>query len=148
MRTNLDAAFPDFRIFNRGFGDSTMQDLIHYFDRLIAVLPTSTGSRLVYEGDNDLAHGRTVKEITSDYKKFTERMKTQLPFSDFAFISVKPNPSRIDLLPLMIDLNASMQAAIFTISSHQCLILMDAHLHSFTIQTCFILMRLVTCYGN
>lgn len=107
MWTNLGVAFPNLRILNRGFGGSTMQDLIYYFDRLIAVYQPALV--VVYEGDNDLAHGRSVKEIVSAFRTFAERMKVQLPFSDLAFLSVKPSPSRIDLLPHMVELNASIK---------------------------------------
>ena len=107
MWSNLDAAFPNLTTLNRGFGGSTMQDLIHYFDRLIAV--HNPKLVVVYEGDNDLADGRNVTEITSDFRTFIERMKAQLPSSDFAFVSVKPSPSRIDLIPQMIELDQSIK---------------------------------------
>ena len=101
--SSLTSSFPDFPVINRGFGGSTMPDLLYYFDRL--VVPYKPSLVVVYEGDNDLAGGRTIEEISDDYATFIQRMKSQLPGSDFAFMSVKPSPARRHLLEEMKQLN-------------------------------------------
>ena len=101
--SNVTSSFPEYPVINRGFGGSTMPDLLHYFDRL--VVPYKPSLVIVYEGDNDLAGGRSVEEVSADYVTFLQRMNNQLPESDFAFMSVKPSPSRRHLLPEMKELN-------------------------------------------
>ncbi len=101
--SNLTSSFPDYPVLNRGFGGSTMPDLLYYFDRL--VVPYEPSLVVVYEGDNDLAGGRTVEEVSADYATFIQRMKSQLPGSDFAFMSVKPSPARSHLLEEMKQVN-------------------------------------------
>ena len=101
--SNLTSSFPNFPVLNRGFGGSTMPDLLYYFDRL--VVPYKPSLVVVYEGDNDLAGGRTVEEVSADYATFIQRMKSQLPGSSFAFMSVKPSPARRHLLEEMKQLN-------------------------------------------
>ena len=103
MWSNLASSFPTYPVVNRGFGGSTMPDLLHYFDRLIAV--HNPALVVVYEGDNDLAQGSSVEETAKQFREFIHRMKIQLPSSDFAFLSIKPSPSRMDLIPQMIALN-------------------------------------------
>lgn len=105
--TDLEGLFTEVPILNRGFGGSTMKDVLFYFDRLIAVYEPALV--LVYEGDNDLATGNSVAEVYEDYVAFVGLMKTRLPASDFGFISVKPSPSRIGLLSEMADLNRELE---------------------------------------
>ena len=47
-------------VINRGFGGSTMPDLIHYADRVI--YPYKPKGILVYEGDNDITSDDTSPE--------------------------------------------------------------------------------------
>lgn len=104
---DLEDLFTEVPILNRGFGGSTMKDVLFYFDRVVAVYEPALV--LVYEGDNDLAAGNSVAEVYEDYVAFVGLMKTRLPTSDFAFISVKPSPSRIGLLSEMADLNGKLE---------------------------------------
>src|SRR5512143_2442498 len=46
-----------FTVINRGFGGSTLPDVLHYFDRV--VVPYKPMLILLYEGDNDLAQLRS-----------------------------------------------------------------------------------------
>ena len=49
----------------RGFGGSTMHDLLHYTDRI--VLPYKPRAIVVYEGDNDVAKGVSPAEIQQTF---------------------------------------------------------------------------------
>jgi len=104
--SDLSAAFPAYPVMNRGFGGSTMNDLLYYFDRLVAVY--NPALVIVYEGDNDLASGMSVEEVNEDYLAFVTLMEENLPDSDFAFISVKPSPSRASFLDNMMALNTEL----------------------------------------
>lgn len=108
MWTDVAAAFPDYPVMNRGFGGSYMSDLLYYFDRVVAVYEPAL--ILVYEGDNDLAGGKSVDVVYSEYVEFLAKVKKQLPAADVAFIAVKPSPSRIAVLEAMRQLNARLEA--------------------------------------
>ena len=106
--TDLVATFPNYPVLNRGFGGSYMSDLLYYFDRVVAVYQPAF--ILVYEGDNDLADGKSVDQVYSEYVAFLAKVKQQLPTADVAFISVKPSPSRAAVLGATRQLNARLEA--------------------------------------
>ena len=89
---DLAGDFPDYPVMNRGFGGSKMSDLLYYFDRIVA--PYDPALILVYEGDNDLAAGKSVDQVYADYVEFLALVEEQLPDADVAFIATKPSPGR------------------------------------------------------
>ncbi|MFO1462074.1 MAG: SGNH/GDSL hydrolase family protein [Verrucomicrobiota bacterium] len=106
--TNAASSFPGQPILNRGFGGSTMRDLLHYFDRV--VLPYHPRVVVVYEGDNDLARGDSPAAVASDYVEFLDRMESQLPGIPVLLLAVKPSGSRAALMPAQQDLNSRLAA--------------------------------------
>src|SRR4051812_11887876 len=90
--TNLVESFPRKKIIQRGFGGSTMADALHFADRII--LPYKPKQIFVYEGDNDLAAGRSTEMIVADYKALVQKIHAQLPKTKVWFIAIKPSPSR------------------------------------------------------
>ena len=59
---DLPGDFPDYPVMNRGFGGSQMSDVLYYFDRIVA--PYDPAIILVYEGDNDLAAGKSFAHLS------------------------------------------------------------------------------------
>jgi lysophospholipase L1-like esterase len=106
--TNLASTFPGEVILNRGFGGSTLKDLLFYFDRI--VLPYHPRAVVVYEGDNDLARDVGVASVAADAIKLLDRVKRQLPGTPVIFLAVKPSPSRRTLLKAQQDLNERLKA--------------------------------------
>lgn len=94
-------------VFERGFGGSTMGDLLFYADRV--VLPYRPRAIVVYEGENDIAIGRSVDEVYGDYRAFQTKVHRALPDCRLYFISVKPSPRRWELWPQMRALNERLQ---------------------------------------
>ena len=92
---DLERVLPCRTVLNRGFGGSQMSDVLFYFDRLVARYRPSL--IVIYEGDNDLAAGRSVRQVLRDYSDFVARVERQLPDTAIAFIAVKPSPSRAHL---------------------------------------------------
>lgn len=90
--TNLAEAFPQRNVINRGFGGSHFSDVLYYFDRIVA--PYEPKFILVYEGDNDLASGKSVDEVFTDWETFVTRVEAQLPKARIGFVAVKPSPAR------------------------------------------------------
>ena len=108
MWTNLAAAFPDYPAINRGFGGSLMSDLLHYFDRVVAAYKPALV--VVYEGDNDLAGGKSVDQVYADYMTFLSLVAEKLPGTEVAFIATKPSPSRAQYLEVTRELNSRLEA--------------------------------------
>lgn len=105
---DLPAKFPPHAVLNRGFGGSHMSDVLYYFDRVVA--PYAPALVVVYEGDNDLASGKTVSQVYADYTNFLFRVQRDLPGTDVAFMSVKPSPSRAQYRTQMEELNHRLSA--------------------------------------
>ena len=89
---HFTADFPGINVINRGFGGSTLPEVLHYTPRV--VLPYRPRLVLVYAGDNDLNDGRTPGQVASDYSAFVALVRTSLPATRIAFVSIKPSPSR------------------------------------------------------
>lgn len=97
--TTLTEDFPDARIINRGFGGSQMSDLIHFADRIVT--PYTPRLILVYEGDNDVAAGKTAEQVFTDYREFVSLVHDALPDTRIAFIAIKPSLARRALMDEM-----------------------------------------------
>lgn len=106
MWEDLPAAFPDRPVLNRGFGGSTMDDLLHFRERL--VLRYRPRVVAVYEGDNDLAQGQTPERVLERYREFLDWMQRELPGTRVILLAVKPSPTRQKLLEAQRIVNAGL----------------------------------------
>ena len=100
--------FPDKRVLNRGFGGSRIADSTYYAGRII--VPYKPSMIVLYAGDNDIADGHSAQQVLDDYVAFVARLRKDLPATPIAYISIKPSPSRIRLLPAMMEANAKIRA--------------------------------------
>jgi lysophospholipase L1-like esterase len=98
---DVQSYFPGYKIINRGFGGSTLPDVIRYANNVI--LPYHPKQVLVYCGDNDLAASDTVTPqiVTSRFRNLFHIIRTNLPKANIAYVSIKPSPSRAKLMPKM-----------------------------------------------
>jgi lysophospholipase L1-like esterase len=98
----------DFRqvpvLLNRGFGGSTMRDC----NALVRELVIQYRPRhvMVYAGDNDLAEGRTPDAVVRSFENFVRSVRAELPDTRISYISIKPSPLRLALLPQVRETNA------------------------------------------
>ena len=76
-------------VLNRGFGGSQFSDLIDFIPRI--VLPYRPSVIAVYEGDNDIAAGKTSDRVVADFNSFVALVKANLPDTRVCFISIKPS---------------------------------------------------------
>jgi lysophospholipase L1-like esterase len=95
-------------IIPRGFGGSTINDLVHYTPRV--VLPYKPAAILVYEGDNDIAGGVFPETVLAKFKEFMDLVRADLPETRLYILAVKPSPSRWDQWPLYAKLNAGLKS--------------------------------------
>ncbi len=99
--TNVQNDFPGYTIINRGFGGSTFEDVIRYASEIIyAYHPKQV---VIYCGDNDLAAGKKVtgKKVYKRFVKLYDMIRKHLGNVDILFVSIKPSPSRVNLMPEM-----------------------------------------------
>ncbi len=84
--------FPFTNVINRGFGGSEMCDLIHFAHRII--IPYEPRKIFIYEGDNDIANGKSPEIILNDFIKLAQIIREELPDVPIYLIAAKPSPSR------------------------------------------------------
>ncbi|RDC61733.1 SGNH/GDSL hydrolase family protein [Adhaeribacter pallidiroseus] len=104
----LDQDFPGKHVLNRGFGGSQTFEVLHFADRLI--LPYHPKQVVIYVGDNDLAAGKTPNQVFTDFKALFQKIKKSNPKTNVTFISIKPSPSRKNLLPAIKQTNQLVRA--------------------------------------
>ena len=79
-------------VHNRGFGGSTIPEVIHYADRI--VFPYQPEIIVFYCGENDIAAGANPKEVFESYKTFVSTMEEKLPNTKLIFLAMKPSVAR------------------------------------------------------
>src|SRR3982750_173914 len=95
---DLEDQFKDMPVvIKRGFGGSQLSDCVKNLNRLVVHYRPRTV--LVYAGDNDLAAGAAPEEVFRRFVAFVAGVQRELPDTDIAYISIKPSPSRMALLP-------------------------------------------------
>jgi lysophospholipase L1-like esterase len=103
--SNLEEQFKDLPvIIKRGFGGSQLSDCVKNLSRL--VLRYRPHTVLVYAGDNDLAAGSTPGEVMRRFTAFVDGVHRELPDTRIIYISIKPSPARVRLLPQIRETNA------------------------------------------
>jgi len=107
---SLSADFPELDVLNRGMGGSHMSDLIYYMDDI--VFPYQPNAIIVYEGDNDIAAGKSPEKVLKDYNTFVSEVLKKWPSEPIFFISIKPSLARIDHMANMAKANALIKARI------------------------------------
>ena len=104
--------FPGYIIVNRGFGGSTLLDVIRYaYDIIVPYQPKQV---FIYAGDNDLAEGASVAEVVTRLKTLFQLIRINVPNATMDYISIKPSPSRENLMPKMKEANKQIEAFLKT----------------------------------
>ena len=106
---DVAADFPGVPVLNRGFGGSTLADVVYYEDRIL--LPYRPRLVVLYAGDNDLVEGRTPEQVLGDYRAFIARLRSALPATRVAYVSIKPSPSRRAYMDRARETNRRIRAA-------------------------------------
>lgn len=103
--TDVRNYFPGYKIINRGFGGSSLPDVIRYADDII--FPYHPKEIVIYCGENDLAASDTVTAgiVFNRFKKLFLLIRKNLPRVPIVFISIKPSPSRQQLMQKMVSAN-------------------------------------------
>jgi lysophospholipase L1-like esterase len=106
---DVQTYFPEYKILNRGFGGSSLPDLIRYADKII--IPYHPKQIVIYCGENDIANNSTVtgKTVFLRFKKLYRLIRNKLGNVPVAYISMKPSPSRWHLRQKMTDGNKRIE---------------------------------------
>lgn len=88
----LQASFPQVQIVNTGFGGSQASDLQHYLKDL--VLDYNPLKVFIYEGDNDLAEGKSANRALRDLQGVVAGIRSRYPGMPVVLIAAKPSISR------------------------------------------------------
>jgi lysophospholipase L1-like esterase len=93
--TDVQDYFPGYPIINRGFGGSSLPDLIRYANEII--IPYQPKQIIIYCGENDIADawGKvTPDSVLARFQTLMSIIRKQFRKVPVAFISIKPSPSR------------------------------------------------------
>lgn len=107
MWKTLEEDFAGFPVLNRGFGGSHFSDAIYFLGEIVK--PYKPKKIIIYEGDNDIASGKTLEVIFNDFRRLIEMIQEELGDPEIAVISPKPSPSRWHLKGEYESLNRMME---------------------------------------
>ena len=93
--------FPEYKIINRGFGGSSLPDVIRYAPKII--YPYKPAQILIYCGENDFPSGTntTADTIFNRFTRLHGMIRSALPKTEIIYISMKPSVSRLKYLTEM-----------------------------------------------
>ena len=114
MWKDVQEYFPGYSIINRGFGGSSLPDVIRYESDII--FPYNPKQVVIYCGENDIASSDTVTAelVLERFKKLFNDIRKKLTGVPVAFISIKPSPSRWQMKNRMIQANELIKSYIMT----------------------------------
>ena len=89
----MEADLAPLTVVPRGFGGSTMADVLRYVDRL--VLPYKPRAVVIYEGDNDTFSGVSPETIAAQLRAIISKIHAALPDTRVYVLAVKPSLARV-----------------------------------------------------
>jgi lysophospholipase L1-like esterase len=101
--------FAPLPVVTRGMCGGTMNDALHYVDRM--VLRHHPHSVVLYAGENDLADGISPRRVRNKFQAFAAAVHAKLPDTRIYVISIKPSPARAELWPKMVEANRLLREA-------------------------------------
>ena len=104
---NVTSLSDRIEIINTGFGGSTAFGLLTYLEE--TVLRFKPKQVFIYEGDNDIAAGRTNATIIAHLNSIFQRIWRELPETEIVFIAAKPSPLRWEKHQQYEALNAAIE---------------------------------------
>lgn len=102
---DVQTYFPGRTILNRGFGGSSLPDVIRYEKDII--FPYQPKQIVIYCGENDIAASDTVtaKTVLKRFQQLFTDIRGTLGDVSVVFISIKPSPSRQKFQPVVVEAN-------------------------------------------
>lgn len=109
MWKNVQNDFPGFKIINRGFGGSSLTDVIRYAADVI--YPYQPSQVVIYCGENDFVSSPNTNADTvfARFNQLFGMIRKEIPKAHILFVSIKPSPSRAKYMPEMVRANEMIQ---------------------------------------
>lgn len=106
---NWQDYFPGRKMINRGFGGSSLPDVIRYADDVI--FKYHPKQIIIYCGENDFAASDTVSvpTVVERFKTLFGMIRAKYKRVPVAFVSMKPSPSRQKFLTKYVAANAAIK---------------------------------------
>jgi lysophospholipase L1-like esterase len=107
--TDVQAYFPGYTILNRGFGGSTLSDVLRYEEDVI--FQYDPKQVVIYCGENDIASSDTIRAetVVNRFQKLFSEVRAVYPNVPVVFVSLKPSPSRWHLREKAITVNSTIE---------------------------------------
>ena len=128
--TYVQESFTKFKILNRGFGGSTLPDVIRYADDII--FPYRAKQIVIYCGENDIASSDTItaKMVLDRYRQLFFLIRGKMKNVEIDFVSIKPSPSRIKFRTTVEQANQLIKDFIATQKHAKFIIIFDLMLNT------------------
>jgi lysophospholipase L1-like esterase len=111
--TDYQSYFPGYTIINRGFGGSTLPDVLHYVDEVVT--PYAPKEIIIYCGENDIAEDGVDSKVVADrFKDLFNAIRTRFPGVIIGYVSMKPSPSRVSFRHLITQGNQIIKNFLWT----------------------------------
>jgi len=115
--------FKKYNPINLGFGGSTLEACVYFFNRIIQ--PSFYPKHLIiYAGDNDLGDGRTPAEVHGYFLELCKQINTHFGHLPLSYVSIKPSPSRWHINEAIKQTNSLIND---TINMHPNMFFIDVH---------------------
>ncbi len=101
--TDVQTYFPAHTIINRGFGGSSLPNLIYFVKDV--VYPYRPKQVVIYCGENDFTGGATAQVVVDRVKQLFDLIRAKYPRVQLTYVSIKPSPSRAKYWPEMVKAN-------------------------------------------
>lgn len=105
---NIKDDFKGFTIINRGFGGSSLTDVIRYTEEIL--FPYQPKQVVIYCGENDFAADKLLPadSVLNRFTTLFGMIRKRLPSAHISFVSMKPSPSRWQFKDKMQKANAAI----------------------------------------
>jgi lysophospholipase L1-like esterase len=107
--TDVQEYFKHQTIINRGFGGSTLADVIYYANDVI--FPYEPKQIVIYCGENDIASGKDIPAdtVVNRFKRLYGMIREKMPKVSVLYVSMKPSPSRRHLFGQIVSANGQIR---------------------------------------
>lgn len=92
--SNLSNDFAGMPVKNRGFGEATIREIIHYYRRLLD--PFQAEVIVLNAGENDILLGATPEEVAKSFEDFLQQIVISNRASRVVYISMIPFPANME----------------------------------------------------
>lgn len=105
---NIKDDFKGYTIINRGFGGSSLTDVIRYTEEIL--FPYQPKQVVIYCGENDFAADKLLPadSVLNRFTTLFGMIRKRLPSAHISFVSMKPSPSRWQFKDKMQKANAAI----------------------------------------